>query len=90
MRRTTGSPTSWCATASADFADSEAMQSAGRWDDAAEALVAGATALEAGGADPLPLCTNTMRKVADRVEQAVSIPFMHLADATAAAARRSG
>ncbi len=79
-----------CLLYSVDFADIEAMQVSGRWDDAAERLAAGAQALEAGGAELLLLCTNTMHKVADQVEQAVAIPFLHLGDATAAAVRRAG
>ena len=46
--------------------------------------------LEAAGADLLLLCTNTMHKVADQVQAAVSIPLLHLADATAAAVIRAG
>lgn len=62
----------------------------GRWDDAGELLATAAASLEAGGADLLVLCTNTMHKVADRIEQAVDIPFLHLADATAHAALAAG
>ncbi|MFZ5848420.1 MAG: aspartate/glutamate racemase family protein [Actinomycetota bacterium] len=79
-----------CLVRSVDFAEIEAMQAAGRWDEAGELLAAEARALEAGGADLLVLCTNTMHKVADRVEQAVSIPFLHLADTTARAVAASG
>ena len=43
-----------------------------------------ARALERGGADMVLICTNTMHKVADQVEAAVTIPLVHLADATAA------
>lgn len=78
-----------CLLYSVDFAEVEEMQVSGRWDDAAEALADGARALEAGGADLLLLCTNTMHKVADQVEAAVAIPFLHLADATAAAVREA-
>src|SRR5688572_7876322 len=62
-----------CLLYSVDFAAVEAMQVEGRWDDAAELLAGAARSLEAGGADLLLLCTNTMHKVADRVEEAVSI-----------------
>jgi aspartate racemase len=79
-----------CLLYSVDFAEIEAMQTEGRWDDAGERLAAAAVTLEAGGADLLLLCTNTMHKVADAVEQAVSIPFLHLADATAAAVLAAG
>ncbi len=79
-----------CLLYSVDFAAVEAIQVEGRWDDAAELLADAARSLEAGGADLLLLCTNTMHKVADRVEEAVSIPFLHLVDATAAAVRHAG
>ena len=79
-----------CLLYSVDFAEIEAMQAEARWDEAGERLAAAAAALEAGGADLLLLCTNTMHKVADRIERSVSIPFLHLADATAAAVLAAG
>ncbi|HET6626624.1 MAG TPA: aspartate/glutamate racemase family protein [Nocardioidaceae bacterium] len=75
---------------SVDFAEIEAMQVSGHWDDAGRVLASAARSLEAGGADLLVLCTNTMHKVADQVESAVSIPLLHLADATAAAVHAAG
>ncbi|MGA4992797.1 aspartate/glutamate racemase family protein [Nonomuraea bangladeshensis] len=66
-----------------DFADIEAMQREGRWDDAAHALAEAATSLERAGADMVLLCTNTMHRVADAIEAAVDVPFVHLVDATA-------
>ena len=79
-----------CVLASVDFADIEALQVAGRWDEAGELLGETARGLEAAGADLLVLCTNTMHKVAERIEAAVSIPLLHLADATAQAVIRAG
>jgi aspartate racemase len=79
-----------CVLASVDFAEVEAMQAQGRWDDAGRMLARVARDLEAAGAEGLVLCTNTMHKVADQIEAAVSIPLLHLADATAAAAQRAG
>lgn len=76
--------------ASVDFAEIEAMQTQGRWDDAGAALASEAAALEAGGADLVLICTNTMHKVADAVQAAISIPLLHLADATATAVRAAG
>lgn len=54
-----------------------------RWDEAGAMLAQAAKRIEAAGADLLLLCTNTMHKVAARVEAAISIPLLHLADATA-------
>ena len=75
---------------SVDFADIETLQVAGRWAEAGALLADAASRLEAAGADLLVLCTNTMHKVADQVDAAVSIPLVHLADATADAVHRAG
>ncbi|WP_205325675.1 aspartate/glutamate racemase family protein [Glycomyces sp. YM15] len=66
-----------------DFAEIEAMQRAGDWDGAGKVLAEAAIVLERGGADMIALCTNTMHLVADRIEAAVRVPFVHLVDATA-------
>jgi len=76
--------------ASVDFADIERLQVAGEWDEAGELLADIARSLEAGGAELLLLCTNTMHKVAPAIEAATSIPFLHLADATAEAVGAAG
>ncbi|WP_248749724.1 aspartate/glutamate racemase family protein [Pseudomonas sp. MWU15-20650] len=75
---------------SVDFGPVEQAQHAGRWDDTALILEDAARRLQAGGAECVVLCTNTMHRVAPRVEAAVSIPFLHIADATAAAALEAG
>ena len=73
---------------SVDFADIEALQVAGRWDEAGALLADTARSLEAAGADLLVLCTNTMHLVADPVQRAVGIPLLHIADVAALAVRR--
>ncbi|WP_417580682.1 aspartate/glutamate racemase family protein [Nitrincola sp.] len=75
---------------SVDFAEIEALQQQGDWDRLAEILTEAARCLEAGGADFLVICTNTMHKVAPRVAQDVGIPILHLADATAATLKADG
>ncbi|MCB2176516.1 MAG: aspartate/glutamate racemase family protein [Actinomycetales bacterium] len=75
---------------SVDFAEVERLQTAGAWDEAGDLLAAEAARLAAGGAELLVLCTNTMHKVADRVQAATSVPLLHLADATADAVRAAG
>ena len=75
---------------SVDFAAVERLQAESRWDEAGELLATAAAGLEAGGADLLLLCTNTMHKVADAVERSVSIPLLHIGDVTAAAVRARG
>ncbi|PMR68835.1 aspartate/glutamate racemase family protein [Halomonas heilongjiangensis] len=68
---------------SVDFAEIERLQHAGDWDATAEILSRAARSVEAGGADFLLICTNTMHKVAPEIEAAISIPLLHIADATA-------
>lgn len=75
---------------SVDFGPVEQAQHAGRWDDAALILEDAARRLQAGGADCVVLCTNTMHRVAPRIEAAVSIPFLHIADAAGLAAVEAG
>jgi aspartate racemase len=75
---------------SVEFAEMEMFQKEGRWDEAGEVLAGAARAVEAAGADFLLICTNTMHKVAPRVEAAVSIPLVHIADAAAEGLKKRG
>lgn len=75
---------------SVDFGPIELAQHEGRWDDAAALLEDAARRLQDGGADGVLLCTNTMHKLADRIAAAVRIPFLHIADPVADAARAAG
>lgn len=75
---------------SLDFAEVEAMQAAADWDAAGALLADRAQRLEAAGAEVIALCTNTMHLVADRIEAAISVPFVHLVDVTADAATAVG
>jgi len=75
---------------SVDFGPVEQAQHAGRWDAAALILEDAARRLQAGGAECVVLCTNTMHLVAPRIEAAVSIPFLHIADAAGSAAAAAG
>ncbi len=68
---------------SVDFAEIETLQHQGRWDDTAIILAQAAKSVEAGGADFILICTNTMHKVADQIQLAVNVPLVHIADATA-------
>ncbi|MGW7097878.1 aspartate/glutamate racemase family protein [Streptomyces sp. NPDC054838] len=79
-----------CVVYSVDFAEIEELQAQARWSEAGELLAAAARSLEAAGADLVLLCTNTMHKVADRIQQALTVPLLHLADATADAVRQQG
>ena len=75
---------------SVDFGPVERAQHEGRWDDTAQILEDAARRLHAGGADCIVLCTNTMHKVADRIQAAVPIPFLHIADPVGEAAGAAG
>ena len=69
---------------SVDFAEVEQLQSSARWFEAGKLLAGAASRLEAAGAELLMICTNTMHKVADQIGAAVSIPLLHIAEATGA------
>lgn len=73
-----------------DFTRVTTLQAEDRWDEAAALLAGEAKKLEAAGAEAVLICTNTMHKVADEVQAAISVPLLHLADAIARAAKRVG
>lgn len=68
---------------SVDFAQIEQLQRSHQWDQAAAILIHAAQCLEKAGADFFLICTNTMHKLADQIQQSVAIPLLHIADATA-------
>lgn len=69
--------------ASVDFEMVEQFQQLGKWDEAGELLAKVASNLETAGADFIVICTNTMHKVVPIIEKAITIPILHIADATA-------
>jgi aspartate racemase len=73
-----------------DFAEIERLQADDAWDEAGRLLASAARELEEIGADCLAICSNTMHRCADAVEDAIGIPLLHLADATADAVHASG
>ena len=75
---------------SVDFHEIEQLQQRGDWTAAGQRLAQAAQQVAAAGADCLLICTNTMHKVAPQVQAALSIPVLHLADATAARVRAAG
>jgi aspartate racemase len=68
---------------SVDFAEIEALQHQGRWEEATQIMVHAAQDVERGGAECVVICTNTMHKMADAVQEQIGIPLLHIADATA-------
>lgn len=75
---------------SVEFAEIEALQRSGQWDEACEILVDAAIKLKRAGADFLVICTNTMHICYPALQQAVDIPLLHIADATADAILQQG
>ncbi|KUP25371.1 aspartate/glutamate racemase family protein [Paenibacillus sp. DMB5] len=68
---------------SVDFQEIKDLQHQGNWAEATKVMIESAQTLEAGGADVIVICTNTMHKMAPEVMESVSVPLLHIADATA-------
>ena len=68
---------------SVDFAEIEECQANGQWDKSADILSDAAQSLEKAGADFIVICTNTMHKISPQIQVRISIPIIHIADATA-------
>jgi len=68
---------------SVDFENIKNLQHEGKWDELTEIMIDAAQRLEKAGADLLVVCTNTMHKMANEVENSINIPLIHIADATA-------
>lgn len=77
-----------CILYSVDFQEIEECQARGDWEKSGEILADAAVSLERAGADFIVICTNTMHKVAPVIQKAVSIPVVHIAEATAAELKR--
>jgi aspartate racemase len=75
---------------SVDFAEIEALQHEGKWDAATDLMIDAAQHIENGGADFLVICTNTMHRMADQVQEGIGIPLLHIADATAVKIKAGG
>ncbi|WP_301171936.1 aspartate/glutamate racemase family protein [Brevibacillus nitrificans] len=79
-----------CILYSVDFAEIEELQHLGKWEEAGAHMANAARSLEAAGADMIVLCTNTMHKLAYAIQGASSLPFIHIADATAGKIKADG
>lgn len=78
-----GLHSSKCLLYSVDFQEIEECQSSGDWEKSGQILSDAAQNLEKAGADFIVICTNTMHKVADKVQEKINIPIVHIAEATA-------
>ena len=79
-----------CLMVSVDFAEVESLQHQDKWDELTEMMVAAAKRIEAGGAEILLICTNTMHKMAPEMQAAIQIPLLHIADAAGEAIQAQG
>lgn len=77
------------AMVSVDFAPLEKLQHADDWQGISRILCAAARDVQTAGADFLVIGTNTVHKIAPDIEQAIDIPLLHIADATAASLQES-
>ena len=73
-----------------DFAGPEEMARTSNWDALAALLTDAGHKLQTAGADLLVICANTAHRVAERVEQAVPLPLVHVCDCTAARIKAAG
>ncbi len=73
---------------SVDFEEIEVLQHSGRWDELSALMVKAAQSLERAGAELIIICTNTMHRMADQVQDSTAIPLLHIADAAAEAIQK--
>ncbi len=79
-----------CLIYSLDFAEIEKLQNEREWVKLTGIMIDVAKKLEAGGAGCVLICTNTMHKMAEEIQAAISIPLIHIADATGEAIKTKG
>jgi len=72
-----------CILYSLDFQEIETLQHEGKWDALTKIMIESSINLEKAGADLVLICTNTMHKMANEVQNAIQIPLLHIADAAA-------
>ena len=75
---------------SIEFAELTELQRREDWDEAGALLAQAARGVQAAGADLVLMCTTSFHVVADQVEAAVDVPFVHLGDVVAEAAKAQG
>ncbi len=90
QERLGGNHSARCILYSVEFAEVETLQETGGWDALNGFMADAAKKVEHAGADFLLICANTMHRAAPAVEAAISIPLLHIGDATAAEILRQG
>ncbi|AKB24683.1 Aspartate racemase [Methanosarcina sp. MTP4] len=79
-----------CVLYSVDFGEIEKMLVIGDWEGLEACLGEAALELKEAGADFLMICTNTMHKLAEKVEAKAGLPLLHIADAAAGEIQAAG
>lgn len=72
-----------CLLYSFNYADIKKNNENNDWDSTFKMLLKGSQFLKAGGAEAIILCANTMHLIADRLEEAIDLPIIHIATETA-------
>lgn len=75
---------------SLNFGPIKSFTEAGNWDAITKIVSDSAIRLQNAGADCVLLGANTMHKIADRIQDRINIPLIHIADVTAAAISKKG
>ncbi|OFX21096.1 MAG: aspartate racemase [Bacteroidetes bacterium GWA2_31_9b] len=79
-----------CVMYSVDFDRIKELQFKGDWDQLTQIMIDAAKKIERGGAEMLTICTNTMHKMVPEIERNITIPIIHIADATAEVVKSKG
>lgn len=72
-----------CLIYSFNYADIKKNNDNNDWDSTFEMLLKAAEILKSGGAEAIVLCANTMHLIADKVQKAIGLPLIHIAEETA-------
>ena len=83
-RRLGGLEFARCALYSVNFGDIQRFNEKHETEGIFSLMLSGAKKLETVGVDCILLCANTMHMHADRVAKGISVPLIHIAEATAA------
>lgn len=79
-----------CILYSVDFAEIEILQQKGDWDQLNQIMADAAIRLQHAGAEIILLCTNTMHLCSAAIQNTISIPFLHIAEATGIEVEKAG
>lgn len=82
-RRLGGYHSAQCLIYSVDFSEIEECLQSGKWERVEAVLSSAAQSLEKGGADGIIICANAPHKIAQEIQEKISIPILHIAEATA-------